>query len=159
MQKFLSELQRRKVLRMASGYVVAGWIILQVALSLQAAMKLPDWFATIIVSLLIIGFPIAMVASWFFEITPEGIRRTVASGDGVFIKPQTTDIALAGALVVVLVVIVAQAVMPRGSRAGDGRCRSAGAESRACRNRSAGGAQSAGRLRCRAAVHQPHRQG
>ena len=115
MQRFLSELQRRKVLRIASGYVVAGWIILQVALSLQTALKLPDFFATIIVSLLIIGFPIALVASWFFEITPEGIRRTVASGDGGLIKPQTTDIALAGALMVVLVVIVAQAVMPRGS--------------------------------------------
>lgn len=115
MQKFLSELQRRKVLRIASGYVVAGWIILQVALSLQTALKLPDSFATIIVSLLIIGFPIALVASWFFEITPEGVRRTVASGDGGLIKPQTTDIALAGALMVVLVVIVAQAVMPRGS--------------------------------------------
>ena len=115
MQRFISELQRRKVLRIASGYVVAGWIILQVALSLQAALNLPDSFATIIVSLLIIGFPIALVASWFFEITPEGIRRTVASGDGGLIKPQTTDIALAAALVVVLIVIVAQAVMPRGS--------------------------------------------
>jgi len=54
MQKFLSELQRRKVLRVASGYVVAGWVILQVALSLQAAMKLPDWFSTVIVTLLMI---------------------------------------------------------------------------------------------------------
>ncbi len=113
MQRFLSELQRRKVLRIASGYVVAGWIILQVALSLQTALKLPDWFSTVIVSLLIIGFPLALVASWFFEITPEGIKRTVASGDGALIKPQTTDIALAGALLIVLAVIVGQAVMPR----------------------------------------------
>jgi TolB-like protein len=115
MQKLLSELQRRKVLRIASGYVVAAWITLQVALSLQTALKLPDWFSTVVVSLLVIGFPIAMVLSWFFEITPEGIRRTVASADGGSIKPQTTDIALAGALVVVIVVVVAQAVMPRGS--------------------------------------------
>ena len=91
MQRFLSELQRRKVLRVASAYVVGGWIILQVALALQTAMNLPAWFSTVIVSLLIIGFPIALVASWFLEITPEGIKRTVASGDGALVKPQTTD--------------------------------------------------------------------
>ena len=50
MQKFLSELQRRKVLRVASGYVVAGWAILQVALSLQTAMSLPPAFGAFISS-------------------------------------------------------------------------------------------------------------
>ncbi len=112
MQKFLSELQRRKVLRIASGYVVAGWIILQVALSLQTALKLPDSFSTIIVALLIIGFPAALVASWFFEITPEGIKRTVPSSGGAMIKPQTTDIILAGMLALVVVIALAQFVMP-----------------------------------------------
>ncbi len=108
MQRFLSELQRRKVLRVASGYVVAGWVILQVALSLQAAMKLPDWFSTVIVSLLIIGFPIAVVVSWFFEFTPDGIKRTVPSGEVARFKPQTTDFALAAALVLVLAAVVVQ---------------------------------------------------
>jgi adenylate cyclase len=112
MQKFLSELQRRKVLRVASGYVVAGWVILQVALSLQAALKLPDWFSTIIVSLLIIGFPIAVAASWFFEFTPEGIKRTVPSGEVARFKPQTTDFALAAALVLVLAAVVVQLTTP-----------------------------------------------
>jgi hypothetical protein len=98
MQKLLSELQRRKVLRIASGYVVAGWVILQVALSLQAAMKLPEWFSTVIISLLIIGFPIAVIVSWFFEFAPDGIKRTVPSGDVARFKPQTTDFALAAAL-------------------------------------------------------------
>ncbi len=112
MQKFLSELQRRKVLRVASGYVVVAWVILQVALSLQEAMKLPDWFSTIIVSLLIIGFPIAVGVSWFFEFTPEGIKRTVASSDIARFKPQTTDFALAGALVLVLAAVVVQLTMP-----------------------------------------------
>ena len=50
MQKFLSELQRRKVLRVASGYVVAAWVILQVALSLQTAMSLPPAFGAFISS-------------------------------------------------------------------------------------------------------------
>ena len=113
MQKFLSELQRRKVLRVASGYVVAGWVILQVALSLQSAMKLPDWFSTVIVSLLIIGFPIAVVVSWFFEFTPDGIKRTVPSGEVARFKPQTTDFALAAALVLVLAAVVVQLTTPQ----------------------------------------------
>lgn len=125
MQKFLSELQRRKVLRIASGYVVAGWVILQVALSLQTAMKLPDWFSTVIVSLLIIGFPIAVTLSWFFEITPEGIRRTAPPGDGALIKPQTTDIALAAALVLVIAFGVVQMVMLRADAPGAAPSRTA----------------------------------
>jgi adenylate cyclase len=112
MQKFLSELQRRKVLRVASAYVVAGWVILQVALSLQAAMKLPDWFSTMIISLLIIGFPIAVVVSWFFEFTPDGIKRTVTLSDAARFKPQATDFALAGALVLVLAAVVVQLTTP-----------------------------------------------
>ena len=115
MQRFFSELQRRKVLRIASGYVVGGWIILQVALALQTSMNLPVWFSTVIVSLLIIGFPIALVAAWFLEITPEGIKRTTASGDGALVKPQTADFILAGMLALVLVVALVQAVMPRDS--------------------------------------------
>ena len=115
MQNFLSELQRRKVLRVASGYVVAGWIMLQVALSLQAAMKLPDWFSTVIVSLLIIGFPIAVIVSWFFEFTPEGIKRTIPSSEVARFKPQTADFALAAALVLVLAAVVVQLATPPAS--------------------------------------------
>ncbi len=113
MQHFLTELQRRKVLRIASGYVVAGWIILQVALSLQTAMNLPAWFSTMIVSLLIIGFPIALVASWFFELTPDGIKRTTPSSGIARFKPQTTDFALAAALVLVLAAVVVQLTTPQ----------------------------------------------
>src|SRR6185295_863757 len=103
MQRFISELQRRKVLRVASAYVVGGWIVLQVALALQAAMALPPAFSTIILAALIIGFPISLGLSWFFEITPEGIRRTVAAGDGALVKPQTSDLILAGMLALVVI--------------------------------------------------------
>ena len=113
MQKFLSELQRRKVLRIASGYVVVGWIILQVALSLQTAMSLTSAFGSFILGLLVIGFPVAVVVAWFFEITPDGVKRTVASSDGGLIKPQTADFIMAGMLAVVVVVVVVQLVMPR----------------------------------------------
>jgi TolB-like protein len=113
MQRFLSELQRRKVLRIAAAYVVAGWVILQIAVTLETTLSLPAWFDTIVFSFLVVGFPVALVASWFFEFTPEGIKRTIASGDGALIKPQTADIVVAAAMVLVLVVVLVQAVMPR----------------------------------------------
>jgi len=112
MQKFLSELQRRKVLRVASGYVVAAWVILQVALSLQTAMSLPPAFGAFILGLLIVGFPVAVIVSWFFEFTPDGIKRTVPSGEVARFKPQTTDFALAAALVLVLAAVVVQLTTP-----------------------------------------------
>ena len=112
MQKFLSELQRRKVLRVASGSVVAGWVILQVALSLQSALKLPDWFSTMIIALLMIGFPIALVASWFFEFTPDGIKRTTSSSEVARFRPQTADFALAAGLLLVLAAVVVQFTSP-----------------------------------------------
>jgi TolB-like protein len=112
MQKFLSELQRRKVLRVATGYVVASWVILQVALSLQAAMTLPAWFSSAIMALLIIGFPVAVLVSWFFEFTPEGIRRTVPSNEIQPLRLQATDMALAAALVLVLAAITVKVTSP-----------------------------------------------
>ena len=63
--------------------------------------------------MLIVGLPVALVGSWFFDFTPEGIKRTVASGDGALVKPQTTDWILIGLLVIVAGVTILQAVVPR----------------------------------------------
>jgi TolB-like protein/Tfp pilus assembly protein PilF len=114
--RFLAELQRRKVLRVATGYVVAAWIILQVAVAVQTAWALSASFSGTTLSLLIIGFPAAVGLAWFFEITPQGIKRTSASGDGTITKLQTTDFVLAGALVLVFCIGVAQFFWPREAR-------------------------------------------
>jgi len=71
--RLVSELRRRNVLRMAALYVVAAWLIVQVAGVLIDLAKLPDWIGTTTLWVLIIGFPIALIFSWFYEITPEGI--------------------------------------------------------------------------------------
>ncbi len=112
MQKFLSELQRRNVLRVTAAYVVAGWVILQIAVTLETTLSLPAWFDTIVFSFLAVGFPIALVASWFFEFTSEGIKRTTPSTDVARFKPQITDIALAAALVLVFGAAVVQLATP-----------------------------------------------
>jgi TolB-like protein len=69
----ISELRRRNVLRMAVLYVVAAWVIIQVAEVLIDLVKLPDWIGTTTLALLAVGFPIALIFSWFYELTPEGI--------------------------------------------------------------------------------------
>jgi TolB-like protein/Tfp pilus assembly protein PilF len=81
-------------------------------------MSLPAAFGAFILGLLIVGFPIAVTVSWFFEFTPDGIKRTVPSGEVARFKPQTADFALAVALVLVLAAVVVQMVMPRADAPG-----------------------------------------
>ena len=69
----LLELRRRNVLRMVVLYAIAAWLIIQVAEVLIDLAKLPDWIGPTILGLLAIGFPIALIFSWFYAITPEGI--------------------------------------------------------------------------------------
>ena len=68
-----NELKRRNVLRMAMLYAVAAWLIMQVAEVVIGLAQLPDWIGPAILWLLALGFPIALLFSWFYEITPEGV--------------------------------------------------------------------------------------
>jgi TolB-like protein len=69
----VSELKRRNVFRMGVLYVVAAWLIMQVAEVIIGLANLPEWIGPTILALLAIGFPIALIISWFYEVTPEGI--------------------------------------------------------------------------------------
>jgi TolB-like protein/Tfp pilus assembly protein PilF len=69
----IAELRRRNVFRMAALYVVAAWLVMQVAEVVIGLANLPDWLGPAILVLLAIGLPIALIFSWFFEITPEGL--------------------------------------------------------------------------------------
>jgi TolB-like protein/cytochrome c-type biogenesis protein CcmH/NrfG len=73
--KFWSELRRRNVLRMAALYVVTAWLILQVTEVLSGLLDLPEWLGPAVLAMLVIGLPIALVISWFFEIADWGITR------------------------------------------------------------------------------------
>jgi TolB-like protein/cytochrome c-type biogenesis protein CcmH/NrfG len=86
--KFWSELRRRNVLRMAALYLVTAWLILQVTEVLSGLIDLPDWLGPLVLAMLVTGFPIALIISWFFEITGSGIARdssdvTDASASGL----------------------------------------------------------------------------
>jgi TolB-like protein len=71
---FFAELKRRRVYTVAAAYVVTAWLLIQVATQVFPFFNIPSWIVRLIVLLAIIGFPIAVVCSWAFEITPEGIK-------------------------------------------------------------------------------------
>jgi TolB-like protein/Flp pilus assembly protein TadD len=73
---FFTELKRRNVYKVAIAYAVAGWLVMQVAATIVPALHLPDSFTTAVVVVTLLGFPIALVIAWAFEMTPEGMRRT-----------------------------------------------------------------------------------
>ena len=75
MRGFIEELKYRNVVRVAVAYVVVGWLIAQVADLVVDAFNLPDSFLQMIIVLLVLGFPIAAVLAWAFELTPDGVKR------------------------------------------------------------------------------------
>ena len=76
MGNLFEELKRRKVFRVGAAYLVVGWIALQVVAEIADPLKLPEWTASLVVVLLGIGFPVAIVLAWAFEVTPEGVKKT-----------------------------------------------------------------------------------
>lgn len=96
MNNFLSELSRRNVFRVAAAYVIVGWILLQVASIAAPAMHLPDWAVSLVLYILIIGFPLAILLTWAFEMTPEGMRKSKVDDTATTQKPASMDLALVG---------------------------------------------------------------
>ena len=80
---FLHELKRRNVYKVGAAYAVVGWLVMQVAATVVPALHLPPAITTAVVVLVLLGFPIALVLAWAFELTPEGIKRSdhVAPGN------------------------------------------------------------------------------
>ena len=76
MSGFFEELQRRKVYRVAAAYIVAAGFLIQIASAAFPAWELPNWSLRLVIVLLLIGFPIAVILAWAYDITPQGIQGT-----------------------------------------------------------------------------------
>ena len=74
-RNFFAELKRRNVYKVAGAYAVVSWLFIQVATQVFPFFEIPNWAVRLVVLLLILGFPVALILSWAFEITPEGIKR------------------------------------------------------------------------------------
>src|SRR5262245_41443738 len=76
MSGFFEELKRRKVYRVAAAYVVTAGAIVQLVSVIFPALELPNWSLRLVIILLLIGFPIALILSWAYDVTPRGIQVT-----------------------------------------------------------------------------------
>jgi TolB-like protein/Tfp pilus assembly protein PilF len=105
----ISELKRRNVIRVALLYLVAGWIILQVTELLADVLKLPDWTSRLVLALLVLGFVPALIFSWVYELTPEGLKREHLVDRSESITPATArklDLVVGGLLVLAIGMLV-----------------------------------------------------
>jgi TolB-like protein/Tfp pilus assembly protein PilF len=75
-KNFFAELKRRSVYKVAIAYAIVGWLLLQAASILFPTFEAPPWVMKVFVATVLLGFPIALILAWAFELTPQGIRRT-----------------------------------------------------------------------------------
>jgi len=109
MGNFWRELKRRNVFKVAVTYAIVSWIALQVADVVFPALNVPPWVLSLLTVLLLIGFPIALLLSWAFELTPDGIKPTAEVAPEQSIRPRTgqrLNYLMTGALAVLLTVVV-----------------------------------------------------
>jgi len=107
---FLTELKRRKVYRVAVAYAIVAWLLIQAASILFPTFEAPLWVMKIFVTAVILGFPVALILAWVFELTPQGIRRSeqAAPRESTICKAgrNWTAIIVAGVLLTVAAGIV-----------------------------------------------------
>src|SRR5256886_5972600 len=73
---FFGELKRRNVYKVAVAYAIIGWLLVQIATQVFPFLEIPNWVVRLVIVLVAVGFPIALVIAWAFDLTPEGIKRT-----------------------------------------------------------------------------------
>src|SRR5216684_6035032 len=91
MRNFFAELKRRKVYSVAVTYAVAGWALAQGIAQVLPVFDIPNWIVRLIVLLIVLGFPVALVLSWFFDFTRYGIVRTPDMEDKIDIGPAVSS--------------------------------------------------------------------
>ena len=74
----LAELRRRSVIRGAIAYAVVAWLLIDITSTVFPVLKLPTWSVTPVTVLLLVGFPVALILAWAYELTPAGVRREKA---------------------------------------------------------------------------------
>jgi TolB-like protein len=105
MASIWSELKRRNVFRVAAAYAVAGWLLIEVASTTFPILRLPEWTVAFVTVLVIMGFPIALILAWAYELTPEGIKRekdVIRAQSVTHLTGRKLDFVIIGALVVAL---------------------------------------------------------
>src|SRR6266566_9519310 len=105
MPDFFAEVKRRHIYRVAAAYAVVAWVLLQLFNNLEPILKLPDWAGTLVLVLLLGGFPVALLLAWIHQLAPADSASARASTGKL-------DWALMGALVVVIALVSYQQLAP-----------------------------------------------
>ena len=79
-RNFFAELKRRNVYKVAVAYAVVAWLLIQIATATFPVLEIPNWATKLVIVLVVLGFPIALILAWAFELTPEGIQRNADAG-------------------------------------------------------------------------------
>jgi len=88
---FFAELRRRRVIRVVVVYVIVGWVVIEVASTMMPGLHLPAWTVTLVIALVVLGFPIAVALGWLFDLGPRGIERTASIVEQSALKPVVVD--------------------------------------------------------------------
>jgi hypothetical protein len=75
-KNFFAELKRRNVYKVAVAYAVVAWLLVQIATQVFPFFEIPNWAVRLVVIAIVVGFPIALIIAWAFELTPQGLKRT-----------------------------------------------------------------------------------
>ena len=115
--RFWQELKRRKVFSVVTTYAATSYIIIEIVNNLIGPLHLPDWLATLVVILLIIGLPVVVILSWIFDFTPQGIKKTESieeiEGKEVVTKPVKRKLRASYVLNAVLIIAVIILAYPK----------------------------------------------
>jgi TolB-like protein len=115
LSKLFEELKRRNVIRVGIAYLVAAWVVLQIADLVLENIGAPDWVMQAIMLVAALGFPLVLLVSWAFELTPEGIKREKDVDRNESVTRQTAhklDRMTVGLLFVVVLIVAAERLVP-----------------------------------------------
>ena len=132
MPKLIEELRRRNVARVGALYLVAGWLLLQIADVLFGLLDVPGWGLRLVLGILILGFPLVLIFSWVYEMTPEGLKREsdidrsqpVAADTG-----RKLNLVIAGLLAIAVLMLALDRYVPGGTTSDPESARTAAADS------------------------------
>jgi hypothetical protein len=112
-----AELKRRNVYKVAVAYAIVAWLLIQIATQVFPFFEIPNWAVRLVVLLLLLGFPVALVLAWAFELTPEGIKRTEVSPNESITRRtgRKLDFIIIGVLLVAIGLLIFERLHPRRS--------------------------------------------
>ena len=105
LRNFFAELKRRNVYKVAIAYAIVTWLLIQIATQTFPFFEIPSWGVRLVVALLLIGFPIALILAWAYELTPEGIKRTEDVDPKKSIRRKTGRKITAGVVVIAMIAL------------------------------------------------------